>query len=159
MTDSPITITIQGLPDLERKLGKLQASAYKRGILAAAGSDIRDYLVKYPPTGPGNSPGGPGSRWYERGYGPRWQTKGGDIRGSHTSERLGSKWAVKVEASGDRAVIGNNASYAQLVQDEEEQPAFHKARGWRTVQGAVREKGLEIIDKVRRAIQELWDRG
>lgn len=159
MTDAPITIRLEGLPELERKLGKLKAGEYKRGILGAAGADIRNYLVWYPPSGPGNKPGGPGSRWYERGYGTRWQTKAGQVHGRRTSERLGSKWAVKVESSGDRAVIGNNASYAPIVQDEDEQPAFHTARGWRTVQGAVREKGQGIVDKIRAAVLELWNKG
>lgn len=68
---------------------------------------------------------------------------------SATSEVLGKSWTTKVApiSGGVRGTIGTRASYAPPVQDKELQAAFHKARGWPTVQ-EVLEKNAERIARL-----------
>ena len=130
-----------------------------RGVLSAAGQDLKDWLATYPPSSFANLPSNtPGWRWYERGYGPRWVVKDGSVHGRRTSQTLGRRWEVAVDPDGKRATVGNSATYAPYVQDQMKQPWFHAHRRWRTVQGAVREKGESIIRKVLEAVKELWDK-
>jgi hypothetical protein len=59
---------------------------------------------------------------------------------SPKSESLKHRWAMRTEDDGLTAVVGNNASYARLVQDAEKQTRYHKTTGWGTVQGVMKEE-------------------
>ena len=69
---------------LKRALG-VRMSPVLSGITMAVIAEIENKLTPYPPSSEANRPGGPGSRWYERGYGSRWVTMGGQLRGRKTS--------------------------------------------------------------------------
>jgi len=70
------------------------------------------------------------SRWYERGYGPRWRRKDGSLGGRRTSETLGRRWSIKYRRGGLQGIVANNASYAHYVQSAAYQTKQHKRTGW-----------------------------
>lgn len=120
--------------------------------LRAAALHVKGKIAKYPPKTIANSPSE--MRWYERNYGPRWRRKDGSIGGRKTSESLGKKWTDTTENSGLTVIVGNNVSYAPYVQDEEKQASFHKARGWKTAQGVVRDE----MDTIMRFVTSYLDK-
>lgn len=133
-------VTIEGLDDLMRKLGKNLRPYIQRGSMAIA-KQIEGVVSKYPAPGPWNMPGGPGSHWYKRGYGGRYLTVGGELRDYGGSEDLGKKWTVgKTGRTG--AKLKNTASYAEFVHSSENQTEFHGAHGWIVDEDAIK----EVID-------------
>ncbi len=79
---------------------------------------------------------------------------------SATSEVLGKSWATKVTpiSGGVRGTLGTRASYAPAVQDKERQAAFHKARGWPTVQEVLEKSAERIAALFRVAIRSILGR-
>jgi hypothetical protein len=146
-----LTVKINGMAELERKLGKLPAKKWARGALVASANDLVTWTAPYPP-----APAyGVGRSWYERGYGSRWQRRDGSIGGRKTSEDANSAW--KVEPKGDLAVlIRNNASYSGYLHDKDAQVGFHKARGWLTVQDMFEKHAKDIAKKIQDAIKDIW---
>ncbi len=149
-----VTLQLKGFDKLERKLGPLRAGKYWAGILKAAALDVKNYIAEYPPASEANNP--QGRTWYERGFGPRWYRADGSIGGSRTSETLGRRWTISADSQ--RAVIGNNASYAPFVQSAEQQSPWHKRRGWRTDQETIDKLKDKIMAKVKRAIEDILSR-
>ena len=124
----PIQIT--GLEQLFRKLDHAAANAtlmppMQRGVLR-----LEAFMKVYPPA--------PSHSRYIRGYG---------FPGHPTSEKLGSKWTTKVDASssGLTGRVGNNVSYGPWVQSSMFQTRFHAATGWHTDDGAVRANEAAIV--------------
>jgi hypothetical protein len=153
-----VTIEIEGLERLQGKLQTLESGRYLKSVLQAAALDIKGYMAWYPPSTAANSPFA--RRWYERGYGPRWYRKDGSINGYQTSEMLDRKWAAarpRVSAKKLEAKVGVKVSYAPYVQSEEKQAWFHRARGWRTDEDAVEQRGPHVIRLVQRAVRRILE--
>ena len=125
-----VSITIQGLDRLQRKLGT-DFKPVLRGATKAIAGAIEGEIAPYPPKTIANSPSQP--RWYERGYGPRWH---GGTGGRKTSQNLGRSWGIKSKGS-IGAVLGSRATYSPYVHSHEKQAKFHGARGWVTDKEAV----------------------
>ncbi len=72
-----------------------------------------------------------------------------------TSEMLGRSWDAQVieQENTVLGIIGNNASYAEYVQGNQ-QAAVHAARGWKTVDKALEESLDDINEAFGRALQE-----
>ena len=136
-------ITIEGHDALHAKLGQLEGLRSMKGVLMTAGMMLKDYIAEYPAATEVNTPGGPGSRWYQRGYGPKWMRKDGAVNGIESSQALGRRWTV-VAKSDREVLVGNSASYAPYVQSAEKQAGFHKRRGWRTDEMAIKEMAPKI---------------
>jgi len=149
-----VSMKLEGLKELERKLGPIQAGKYWKALLQAAASDVKDYIAVYPAESIANSP--QARTWYERGFGPRWYRKDGSVGGDKTSETLGRRWTIS--ANSERSIVGNNASYARAVQSAEEQPPFHARRGWRTDEETIDKMRPKVVEKMRRAIDKILGR-
>ena len=133
MPAGPVNVRLEGLEELQRKLGA-DFRPVMRGATKAIAAEIQGKIAPYPPATDANSPAR--QRWYERGYGSKWRTRGGSIAGRKTSETLGRRWAISTY--GDiGAKLGNAASYAAFVHDDAKQSPFHKRRGWMSDKGAV----------------------
>ena len=150
------SIELKGLDELVKRLGAIEAGTYRRAILVTGAQMLKSYIAVYPKSTAANSPGGPGSRWYERGYGPKWQRKDGSVNGMQTSEALGRRWAVEVHDT--EAIVGNNASYARFVQSDSEQATVHRRNQWRTDVETIREVGPRIEEMARVEIQRAVDK-
>lgn len=153
-----VEIEIEGLDHLQGKIRTIESGRYLKAVLQAAALDIKGFMAWYPPASEANDPHS--GRWYERGYGPRWQRRDGSINGYQTSEMLDKKWAAarpRVSARKLEARVGVKVSYAPYVQSEEKQAWFHRARGWRTDEDAVEQRGPHVIRLVQRAVRRILE--
>ena len=150
-------VRVEGLERLERKLSpQVYESAVKGGLMAIR-AEVQDKLAPYPSSTEANRPAGPGSRWYERGYGPRWMLASGRVVGKKTSETLGRRWSIRDVPGRLMVALVNIASYAPFVHSEEKQALFHKRRGWMTDKGAVAYvKRSGVVDKILRDVFRKW---
>ena len=130
-------IKIEGIDNLRGALDIDTTRALRAATKGIAGQ-IEHEIKPYPPSSRANRPGGPGSRWYERGYGPRWRRVDGSIGGRRTSETLGRRWSISGWGR-IGAVLRNIASYAVYVHEQGKQAAIHHLRGWVTDEEAVKE--------------------
>ena len=146
-------LRVEGLDSIIRKLRRVQPTSMFRATMRNGAEMVKGWINQYPRSTSANSPGT--GRWYERGYGSRWMNADGSVGGSRTSETLGRRWASDVSANGMSATVGNNASYAPLVQGKE-QAWYHNRTGWRTTVEAVKEMGPRVraflLTQYRRAI-------
>jgi len=145
-----VTVKVEGIEELEKKMGKLKAHSFIRGLMVAAANDLVTFTAPYP-----SAPPYGGKAWYERGFGSRWRVKDGSIHGRRTSENINQSWSVKAHGSRD-AIIKNEASYSGYVHDKDKQVGFHAARGWRTLQDMWEKHTGEIVRKVADAIHDVW---
>jgi hypothetical protein len=129
----PVTVRLEGLDELQRKLGA-DFRPVMRGATKAIAAEIQGKVAPYPPATEANSPAR--QRWYERGYGPKRRMRDGRIKGYKTSEILRDAWTI-VNYGDIGAKAGNKASYAAFVHDDAKQAPFHKRRGWMSDKSAV----------------------
>ena len=87
-------------------------------------------LKKYPSATSANRPPTP---YYIRGQGTQYAD-----RNDGRSERYGTQWNTRVQPM--RVTLGNRASYAPYLTDEQRQAKVMKVIGWRTLIGVIREK-------------------
>jgi hypothetical protein len=153
---SDVVLEIDGLKKLTRRLDKIADLSYVRATLEGAAIQIADRMKEYPPER--HAPQPFASDKQRRGF--FWHLKQGDIevpyrRGqSPSSESLKHRWTVKLEDEGLTATIGNNASYARLVQDSDKQTRYHAATGWPTVQGVAEEERTAVIEAITAAVKK-----
>lgn len=147
------TLTIKGIDELRAKLGALEAGKLLRPVMTAAVERAKSAIAVYPPASEANTPNQ--RRWYERGWGSKWMRADGTVGGKKSSEMLGRSWTTSVAQDGRSAEVGTKVTYAQYVQDRDFQPAFHKNRGWRTVQDVAEEQGPEIVKMIEDEINRI----
>ena len=144
MTDK-LSIRLEGLPKLQKKLGRIRAAELFKGIGQAVGEDIKSKAGVYPSE---PAPANPNYR-YVRGSGTMYVPTG-YIR--KTSERLGTRWSVSVR--GFRTYIENLASYAVYVHGTF-QTALHKRTGWKQLKAVAKGELPEIRKKIQRQLQRI----
>lgn len=85
------------------------------------------------------------------------QRGGGRYRRTGT---LGRRWThrIRFESGGVTGVVGNNTSYAPLVQSSAFQTAVHRGR-WQTDRSVLQRRRKEIVDRFRAAIGRALARG
>lgn len=128
-------IRITGLDNARRLLGTNFNGVLKSATKAIA-LEVQGTIAPYPPATEANSPSNDRGRWYERGYGPRWQRKDGSVAGSKTSQMLGRSWGIRPTGRIGH-LVGNRATYAPYVHAKDKQARFHKVRRWVTDEAAV----------------------
>lgn len=156
-------IKIEGMKELVQKLERIERLDAIKPAIKAAAAHVKSVVNVYPPASEGNqpkaawTPGGPNS-WYQRGRGPFWIVKSGQVHSKKSSETLGRRWTTSTKNNGLTGVVGNNVSYGPYVQDEEKQASFHAARGWKTIQTAAEEEAKTVTEFIRRAVERELDR-
>jgi hypothetical protein len=128
------TKTIKGMDELVRKLdtfAKLKGA--KRGLKAGA-VHVMGTIKPYPPL--------------------TLRKRSGTVGGRKTSETLGRRWTTRGRDAGLTQLIGNNASYAPYVHDEEEQAGFHGRRGWKTDEQVLKSEGDEVLQFIQREVEK-----
>lgn len=155
-----VSIKVEGLDKLVARLRKVGSLAGVRAAIKGAAIHVLNRMKEYPVAR--HAPQPFVSDKQRRGF--FWHLRQGDIevpyrRGqSPGSQSLKHRWAMKTEDDGLTAVVGNNASYARLVQDAEKQTRYHTTTGWATVQGVMKgERDLVtgmIIGAAKRALVE-----
>jgi len=144
---------------LIKKLESMGQVARLRDAVQAAALDLVDKLVKYPPSGPWNSPGRTrmvGGHVRKMGYyirGTGYVSASGKVY--RISETLNRRWTSKMLGAPDiGAEIGNNASYAKYVQGDE-QAYFHKDRGWSNARQVLDDNRDRLMAFIVTAVQRM----
>lgn len=136
---SNLTITVVGLERVQAGL-----SQYKDRIMEYMYSAVDEVsqvildtegLRKYPPETEANRPPTP---YYIRGVGTQYKSSN-----SGSSEKYGTQFYTEAYADGMK--IGNRASYARYLTDDEEQTAVMAEKGWRKLIEVATEKLPEIV--------------
>jgi hypothetical protein len=128
-----MTIEINGIDEIFRKLGTVEALNTLRPPMQRGVFRIQAYMADYPPP--------PATSRYVR------------------TGTLGRRWTTKIDEGmgGMVGIIGNNASYGPWVQSSAFQARVHQGR-WQTDRDAVRDNEAEIIADFEREIQGGLDR-
>lgn len=141
---------IIGDKELQRKLRSLGDLRFLRPTMLAIGVEIKGQAKIYPPSTSANVPN-PVKPWYERGYGVKWMRQDGSIGGAATSEQLDKRWTSRTKPSGTGVIIGNNASYARLVQGPEQLPQFARI-GWKTTDQIMDENEAKALRQIQKRV-------
>ena len=148
-----MTVEIEGLEPLLRKLDNLKDLNKIKPALKAGAVHVMGAIKPYPPRSIANSPSNPTGRWYERGFG----TKTATGREYPTSETLKRKWTVKSRDRGFSQVVGNNVSYGPYVQSAEKQAKIHEQRGWKTDQQVANEEADTVLNFVKKEVDKILE--
>jgi hypothetical protein len=145
-----IQIRVDGLRELEAKLGMVASREWITAGLLAGGLYIKGKVAKYPPAR--HAPQPFVSDHQRRGFFAKLRAGLIDVpykRGiSPGSERLGQSWTAEARDQGMTVVIGNDASYAPLVHDMARQTGYHKLTGWKTTEEVVKEERDKVVRKM-----------
>ncbi len=151
-----VSIRLEGGDELVKKLVTLEQMNRVRAVIRQEGLWLAAKMRKYPAKVTMKNPLISTNDRVRRGF--FYHLKHGHItvpykRGGGASERLGTRWTVETENQGWTAVIGNDASYAWLVQGER-QTMQHAASGWLTIEKAASQYGPTVIANITAALEE-----
>jgi len=125
-----LEIKIDGIKELNAKLGKVQGTKVLRAPMHRSVFRLRDRLAQYPAKRPNNS--------YVR------------------TGTLGKRWVSKILeiVDGLQGRVGNNTEYAPLVQSKRFQARVHRGLWINTDEFVLTTERQNIINDFRRAIRE-----
>lgn len=128
------TITILGLPELEKKLGRLASIDLLKPPMHKATKLIYAETQKYPPPRPGQT--------YVR----------------RKSAGLAGSWVERVEIRGKTlvGVVGSSISYGPFVQSPDKQAWMHKGR-WPTTDDITKKVAKPVSKLFENAIRKAID--
>lgn len=150
MSDLTITVDLGKLPAM---LARGQSGEGVKAGIKAAALFIKGKAATYPPVRRRKQPFKTDKQ--RRAFFAK--LKDGEItvpyrRGSSPgSERLAQRWTIEARDGGLSAVVGNNASYAPLVQSAKAQSFYHKGN-WKTDAEIVKDHGPEAARIVRTTV-------
>ena len=150
------TIRIDGLPELLAKITRLQQLNSVKTALRVAALHVKGKIAQYPPAS--HRPQGFVSDKQRRGFFAKLRS--GEIevpyrRGiSPGSQNLGQRWTTETRNGGLTQIIGNNASYAPLVQGPGQQTSYHATTGWKTTEQVAQQEGPAVVEYVRLAMEK-----
>lgn len=127
-----MTIRTENVDELARKLARSLVPHLRLQALVLA-NEIVNRVAPYPTQRPPRNT----NRWYERGFGYRYRTRSGEVRGNKTSETMNRRWDVQSQGLG--AVAQNLASYSGWVHTAAYQTKIHAQTGWRIDEAVVSE--------------------
>ena len=118
MPDAGVTVEIEGLDELIKKIDELGKLRKVHAGIRAGALHVKGKIAKMPSSTKANVPSGPGSHWYKRGTGSMYWRIRDNAKVSYgaKSENLSKKWTTKYNKAKFEAKVGNNASYAIFVQ-------------------------------------------
>lgn len=152
-----MTIHIEGIEPLLSKLTTLAQLKQLAKAVKAAAIHVRGKAARYPAESHRPQPFKTDKQ--RRGFFAKLRS--GEIevpyrRGiSPGSETLGRKWTIAGSNAGLTQTIGNNASYAKLVQSDEDQTGYHRATGWQTVTQIVDNERETVIQYIQEEIERI----
>ena len=109
---------------------RIRANLVRAGREVGAKVLMTQGLKKYPPESAANRPPTP---YYVRGRGMQYAS-----RNDGRSERYGTQWNVRVQPM--RVILGNRASYAPYLTDEQRQAKAMRRLGWRKLISVIKER-------------------
>jgi hypothetical protein len=153
-----ITIRIEGLEDLIKKMDSLASMRRVKGAIFEAAEYLKDKVADYPHHVSRPNPLIRLDPKVRRGF--FYHLNKGDIevpyrRGSSPgSEKLGQSWNISTRNAGFTAIIGTGVSYAKLVQESANQTSYHRRTGWITTKQVKMIHGKRAIDMIQGALHK-----
>ena len=154
-----VSIRLQGMKELQKKLGKLQALKSLEPAFKAGTEVVRASLsVAPPPISPGHWKRNTSKAQKAAFFIKLRNEGGGTTRGRY--KRTGSlsrRWrgAAAVRGNTLRGVVGNTTKYARWIQDKEGPQARFAKRRWRTVQAVIKKDKRQVINLIQADINKL----
>ena len=157
-----ITLRVSGIDGVRRWLDPKRINrAMQRAIrqIAIAGRAI---VAQYPTAGPWNAPKPYPGRWYQRGFGTRYRTKAGLLRGRNTSQNLQKSWTWQRRGPMSASIFtkkqgGGEVDYAQYLHLPGKRVDWAAAHGWRTLDEIGDEIAAKVVDRaVDKALKEAF---
>ncbi|MCP4536248.1 MAG: hypothetical protein GY832_03805 [Chloroflexi bacterium] len=149
-------VRIEGLKALIERIETIEQLRHVLAALNAGALHIKEKIATYPPV-----PGRPQpfvSPKQRRGFFAHLRSEDIEVpwrRGiSPGSQRMGARWTIKKSANGMRYSVGNNASYARLVQGPRLQTRYHATTGWQTTTQVAASEGPTVVALVREGLQK-----
>ena len=130
-------------PTLKEVMIKIKAviddPVSRQRALNKAGEQLKKIMAIYPPPGIWNrAPGTRGdNRWYERGYGSRWLTRGGQLGGVNNSQKLDRSWVSEKRDEFIQSVF-TGVTYAPFLLDPDQRVFWALSHGWVSVDDTVK---------------------
>ena len=150
MTD--LSIEVKGVEELIAKLTRLEQFNRVRSRISQEGVFLQRKLRKYPKKVYSPNPLIKSDDRVRRAF--FYHLKHKDISVPYKRTRaLANHWAVASSMGGFTVTVGNNMSYAELVQGEE-QATRHQWSGWLTDKGAINIYGPEIRQRIIAAVEK-----
>lgn len=156
-----MSIHIEGMAELLEKIDDLSKLRKTKAAIKQAAVYLKGEVSRYPKRSSRPNPllRGDSAKAQRMRAGFFAKLRSGEIevpyrRGlSPGSEKLGQSWNVRTEKQGFRAIIGTNASYAELVQSSAKQTSYHRHTGWITTKQVKLLYGKEAIRQIQQALR------
>lgn len=160
MADAPVTIQIDGIDRVLRKLGKVEGQKVLRVPVEQSVAVLQADMKEYPPVRTMSLV----TRAAKAGRRKGAIKAVGIIKGNkrqaywvssyRRTGTLGRRWTKKVRNTGDGVVgvVGNNTKYAPWVQSSRFQAWMHQGR-WQTDKDVMERNRRQILDFFRAAIR------
>ena len=149
VTMADFSVKVEGLDKVQRMLHRADAKAALIVGLEFGIKKLQQVAGKYPPTSSANVANDKG-RWYERGWGTKYNRADGSVGGKLTSYPLKDGWHTKLFKGGHiRGEVWNDAPYSAAVQGSKRlQNRVHAKRGWKRLN----EEGFKLAKGITQKI-------
>ena len=150
--------TITGDAALRRKLAQLKDFKSLVPTIEAAANHVKGKIAPYP--GGNQHRPQPFKTEKQRRY-FFWALGQGIIEvpyrraQSPGTEKHQQSWTVKGFNAGMKQVIGNDTSYGPLLQDAQQQTAYHKQTGWKTTDDVMKAEEKFVLDQIKKKVDQL----
>jgi len=155
--------TIKGDAELRRKLAKLKDLRPVVPYIEAAAVHVKGMISKYPPLANAHRPQPFKTEKSKRYF--FWALKQGIIevpyrRGqSPGSEDHGQSWTIKGMKQGLQQAIGSDTSYGPLLQDPQQQTAYHKETGWKDTDTVAKAEADDVLKEIKKGVDKILAQG
>ena len=147
-----IAIRVEGADELIKKLTTLAQLNKVRARIGQEGIFLRGKMTSYPTKVYSPNPLIKSSEKVRKAFFAKM--KSGEIGVPYRrTGNLKNHWSVEQSLGGFSATVGNNASYAPLVQSAN-QATRHATSGWLTDTKAVALYGTKITERIRAAVEQ-----
>ena len=156
------TIRIEGAAELIARLTRIEQMQRVKASIRQAAVFLERKVKEYPTEShrPNWMLHGNSAKAQRMRRGFFYHLNHGDITVPYKrTQNISKKWTTATENSGWRAVVGNTASYARLVQDSAKQTSYHRHTGWITTRQVELLYGRQAINMVERALKSEVENG
>jgi hypothetical protein len=152
-------IRLQGMAELKRKLGKLQALEHMLPAFKLGAEGIKAKLqTEPPPISPGHWKKNT-TKAQKAAFFIKLRNEGKSVTGGKYSRTgsLSRRWrsAAAVRGNSLRGIVGNTTKYARYLQDKEGPQARFAKRRWRTVQAVIKTEKRAVVGLLQEQLNKL----
>ena len=152
-------IRLNGVAELQRKLGKLQALESLLPAFKAGATHIQGRLQTEPPPIPPGHWAKNTTKAQKAAFFNKLRSEGKSVTGGkyRRTGSLSRRWrsAAAVRGNSLRGIVGNTTKYARRMQDKEGPQARFARRRWRTVQAVIKTEKRAVVGLLQEQLNKL----